>query len=108
MFHGGSNSKGKKVRFLNENVVPKISYDFQAALGEFGQLRDSYGMLKLQNILYKDFEDLFCHTKAVLSEESKGMDEHDNETLWYAVRMNEQSTGFLFINNYQNHIETKD
>lgn len=46
MFHGGSNPVGRHGGFLNEGQAPKISYDFQAALGEFGQVRESYRRLK--------------------------------------------------------------
>ena len=42
MFHGGTNPKGA-AGFLNEGQTPKRSYDFQAPLGEFGQVRESYG-----------------------------------------------------------------
>ncbi len=107
MFHGGSHPKGKRVPYLNECALPKISYDYQAALGEYGQLRPSYKRLKLQHYFYKDFEELFCATKTVLSKESIEMDQHDADTLRYCVRVN-RDHGFLFINNYQDHIETKD
>ena len=106
MFHGGTNPKGKRVPYLNENALPKISYDYQAAIGEFGQLRDSYKMLKLQHLFYEDFADVFCATKTVLSEESRHMDPHDVETLRYALRIGEASQGFVFINNYQDHVCT--
>ena len=46
MFQGGSNPKGKHGTFMNEAQSPKISYDYQAALGEFGQIRESYQRLK--------------------------------------------------------------
>ena len=106
MFHGGSHPKGKHVQYLNECALPKISYDYQAALGEYGQLRDSYKRLKLQHYFYKDFDELFCATKTVLSEESITMDEHDVDTLRYCVRV-DHDHGFLFLNNYQDHVETK-
>ena len=46
MFQGGSNPKGKHGTLMNEAQSPKISYDYQAALGEFGQIRESYQRLK--------------------------------------------------------------
>ena len=51
MFHGGSNPIGKK-SYLNERTTPKISYDFQAPLGEFGQIRESYKRLKLLHYFF--------------------------------------------------------
>jgi len=46
MFQGGSNPLGRHGQFMNEGQVPRISYDYQAALGEFGQVRESYRRLK--------------------------------------------------------------
>ncbi len=106
MFHGGTNPKGKRVPYLNECALPKMSYDYQAAVGEYGQLRPSYKRLKLQQYFYKDFEELFCATRTVLSNESVGMDQHDADTLRYCVRANGDH-GFLFLNTYQDHIQTK-
>lgn len=107
VFHGGSNPKGKKTPFLNENATPKISYDYQAPIGEFGQVRESYKRLKRQHYFYKTVEESFCKTKTVLPYDTKDMDPHDIETVRFAVRAH-QDSGFVFINNYQDHVETKD
>jgi hypothetical protein len=107
VFHGGSNPKGKKIPFLNENATPKISYDYQAPIGEFGQIRESYRRLKRQHYFYKSVEESFCKNKTVLPFDTKDMDPYDIETLRFAVRAH-QDSGFVFINNYQDHVETKD
>lgn len=107
VFHGGSNPKGKKTPFLNENATPKISYDYQAPIGEFGLIRDSYKRLKRQHYFYKSVEESFCKTKTVLPYDTKDMDPCDIKTLRFAVRAHHDS-GFVFINNYQDHVETKD
>lgn len=107
VFHGGSNPKGKKTPFLNENATPKISYDYQAPIGEFGQIRESYKRLKRQHYFYKSVEESFCKTKTVLPYDTEYMDPYDIETLRFAVRAH-QDSGFVFINNYQDHVETKD
>jgi len=108
MYHGGTNPHGKKVPYLNENAVPKFSYDYQAAIGEFGQIRDSYKYLKLQHLLYKNFEELVCSTKTFIPPEAHDQKPEETETLRYAVRINEEGRGFLFINNYQDHAVVKD
>lgn len=108
MYHGGTNPHGKRVPYLNENAVPKISYDYQAAIGEFGQIRDSYKFLKLQHFFYSHFQELLCRTKTVLPAEASVQQPEDVDTLRYAVRINEEGSGFLFINNYQDHIEVHD
>ncbi|WP_309136128.1 beta-galactosidase [Mesobacillus foraminis] len=107
VFHGGSNPKGKKSPFLNENATPKISYDYQAPIGEFGQIRESYKRLKRQHYFYKTVEESFCKTKTVLPYNVIEIDPYDIETLRFAVRAHRDS-GYVFINNYQDHVETKD
>lgn len=107
VFHGGSNPKGKKTPFLNENATPKISYDYQAPIGEFGQIRESYKRLKRQHYFYETVEESFCKTRTVLPYDTKDMDPYDIKTLRYAVRAHRDS-GFVFVNNYQDHVETMD
>jgi hypothetical protein len=106
MFHGGSNPKGKVNQFLNEHATPKISYDFQAAIGEFGQIRKSYKELKVLHYFLSDFEKELSPMKSIIPEEAGSIDPHDVDTLRYAVRARD-GKGFVFINNYQDHVETK-
>lgn len=68
MFQGGSNPKGKHGTFMNEAQSPKISYDYQAALGEFGQIRESYQHLKSVHSFCRTFAETFCHMQTVLPE----------------------------------------
>ncbi|MEM3859312.1 MAG: beta-galactosidase, partial [Candidatus Micrarchaeaceae archaeon] len=100
MFHGGSNFKGHINVYLNEHAVPKISYDFQAPLGEFGQVRESYKHLKLLHYFLKDFGEELCEMKTILPEDADKIVPDDVKTLRYALRVKGNS-GFLFINNYQ-------
>ncbi|MCM2674504.1 beta-galactosidase [Alkalicoccobacillus plakortidis] len=105
VFHGSSNPKGKTTPYLNENATPKISYDYQAPIGEFGQIRESYKRLKRQHYFYKDFEESFCQTTTILPYSTDDMRPDDVNTLRYALRVNE-GKGFIFINNYQDHIQS--
>lgn len=107
MYRGGSNPKGEKTPFLNECQCPKISYDYQAAMGEYGQLRPSYYRLKALHLFASNFQQQFCDTVTVLPEGSQEIDPKDMETLRYAVRVKDDR-GFLFLNNYQDHCECKD
>ena len=68
MFQGGSNPKGKHGTFMNEAQSPKISYDYQAALGEFGQIRESYQRLKSVHSFCRTFAETFCYMQTVLPE----------------------------------------
>jgi len=105
MYHGGTNPTGKNGAFLNEGQVPRLSYDFQAPLGEFGQLRPSYGRLRALHLLTKAFEAQFCRMKTFLPDGSQQIAPEDTATLRFAVRMSPDGTGFLLINNFQDHAE---
>ena len=102
MYQGGSNPVGKHGTFLNEAQVPKISYDYQACLGEFGQVRESYQRLKTIHSFVSTYEEQLCDMKTYLPEGASQIDPKDLDTLRYAVRSNGES-GFLFINNFQDH-----
>jgi len=106
MFRGGSNPKGTKLPYLNEHQCPKISYDYQAPIGEFGQLRPSYYRLKALHIFLNNFKDSFCLTKTILPEGSQEIKPEDADTLRYSART-DGKTGYLFLNNFQDHIECK-
>lgn len=106
VFKGGTNPKGNAPEFLNEGQAPKLSYDYQAAIGEFGQLRESYKRLKPLHSFVNDFSGELCDTVTYLPEGAETISPLDSDTLRYAVRMKEDR-GFLFINNFQDHAVTK-
>lgn len=107
VFQGGTNPKGKHGVFMNEAQVPKMSYDYQAALGEFGQVRESYQRLKAMHLFCKTFGDGLCEMQTVLPEGASFIDPKDLDTLRYAVRTNGKE-GFVFINNFQDHENCHD
>jgi hypothetical protein len=107
MYHGGSNPTGKRDPFLNDPATPKISYDFNACIGEFGQVRESYHRTRLQHYFFQSFENWLCRTKTILPGDTSEMDPYDVDTLRFAVRASDGS-GLLFLNNYQDHAETHD
>lgn len=107
MFQGGSNPLGINGLYLNEGQVPKISYDYQAALGEFGQVRESYRRLKSIHYFAQTFGDKICAFQTVLPEGASQIAPKDGKTLRYALRT-DGKRGFLFINNYQDHFDLPD
>ncbi len=107
MFQGGSNPVGKSGIFMNEGQVPKISYDYQAALGEFGQVRESYRRLKSIHYFTKSFGEKLCGLQTVMPQGASRIDPRDMETLRYSVRTDGRR-GFLFVNNYQDHAQLPD
>ena len=106
MYHGGSNPIGKH-SYMNERVVPKISYDFQAPIGEFGQVRDSYRYLKTLHLFLHEFCDVLSPMATALPLSNESITPENTDTLRYAARVRGDSA-FLFLNNYQDHIELKD
>ena len=103
MYRGGSNPTGESIPYLNECQCPKISYDYQAAIGEFGQIRNSYHRLRVLHLFVKGVQESLCKMTTWLPENSQEIDAEDTKTLRYAVRTDGKS-GFLFLNNYQDHV----
>jgi len=106
MYHGGSNPVGKH-GYLNEYTVPRISYDFQAPLTEAGRTADSYRRLRLLHLFLKEFGAVLAPMGVVLPPGSDDISPEDTTTLRYAVRA-QGNSGFIFLNNYQDHVETQD
>ncbi len=106
MYHGGSNPAGKH-SYLNEETVPRISYDFQAPVREYGQLNTSYHHLRLLHLFLQTWEDTLAPMAVVLPTYDEPLTPKNTQDLRYAVR-HQNGSGFLFLNNYQDHVETKD
>ena len=86
------------------NDVPVVSYDFQAPLGEYGQVRPGYELLRLQHhLLAAAGERLAPMPLAEPDERPESLD--DRETLRWAVRSDGDS-GMLFVNTHQPGGET--
>jgi hypothetical protein len=105
MYHGGTNPTGK-LSTLQEsqatkyyNDVPTLSYDFQAPLGQFGQVREHYHLLRLVHLFLADFGSLLTRCGSHLPAELP-KSKTDTTTLRYAVR-SDGKNAFVFINNYQ-------
>lgn len=104
MYKGGTNPTGLRTPYLNESQVSKRSYDYQAALGEFGQVRESYGRLKALHLFCQTFADVLAEAKTVLPDHMHDLQPDDLGPLRYCVRVKDD-TGFLFVNNFQDHID---
>ncbi len=102
MVHGGTNPLGRRGEYLNEAQVPKRSYDYQAPLGEFGQVRESYGRLKAVHQFLHAFGERLAPMATALPEGASGIDPTDLASLRFAVRTDGER-GFLFVNNFQDH-----
>lgn len=107
MYKGGTTPTGQRAPYLNEGQIPKRSYDYQAAIGEFGQIRESYGRLRAIHSFCQLFSGFFEQTKAVLPEHLKALQPEDLEPLRFSVRV-KGGSGFLFVNNFQDHMNMRD
>jgi beta-galactosidase len=101
MYHGGSTPRGDRFYFSDEAYgLPKISYDFQAPIGEFGQVREGFHRLKLLHFFVQNFGDLLAPMSTVLPNDASGLRPENITSLRYAAR-SKGSSGFLFLNNFQ-------
>jgi beta-galactosidase len=104
MFHGGANPEGK-LSTLQEssatnypNDLPVISYDFQAPLGEYGQMHPSFRQLKIFHLFLHDFGESLAPMVAALPAVIPRTPA-DAGPARVAVRSDGQHA-FVFFNNY--------
>ncbi|GGF22505.1 beta-galactosidase [Flavobacterium limi] len=101
MYHGGSTPKGKSSYMSDEAYgLPKISYDFQAPIGEYGQIREGFHRLKLLHFFVQDYGELLAPMTTVLPQDAANLKPENISSLRYAVRKKGNS-GFVFLNNFQ-------
>jgi beta-galactosidase len=108
MYHGGSTPIGETT-FLSDEAFayPKISYDFQAPLSEYGKPVESLRRLKLLHFFLNSFDEILAPMQVILPLDAGNINPVDVDILRYSMRVSNNS-GFLFVNNFQDHIERKD
>ena len=117
VFHGGINPTGaftsmqeyrdeKNLRAGFCCDLPEFNYDFQAPIGQYGEIRPSGRELKLWNYLIRGFGREIC-TLPVRLMPGNPSDPADLQSLRCAVRGQEEG-GFVFFNNYVRHYPTKE
>lgn len=111
MYHGGTNKIGKLSTFNESkatgypNDYPILSYDFQAPLSEYGEVRGQYRLLNMLHLFVQDFGDILAPMEAVDSENKVCAD--DVSSLRYGMRTDGKG-GFVFVNHYQRLTELSD
>lgn len=105
MFHGASQGRGE-LSTLQEsqatgypNDLPVASYDFQAPLGEHGQVRESYHRLRAQHLFLAEAGPNLARMPMTLPDAVPASLD-DAETLRWSVRSDGRA-GFIFVNNHQ-------
>jgi beta-galactosidase len=107
MYQGGGNPAGKlstlqeleSTKITNDNDLPVVDYDFQAPLGQFGQVRESYHALRMLHMFIADFGSELCTMPATLPPVLP-KDLNDTTTLRWEARSDGHG-GFIFINNHE-------
>ncbi|MBB3108155.1 hypothetical protein FHS18_000183 [Paenibacillus phyllosphaerae] len=102
MYHGGSNPVGKK-GYLNEQFLPKVSYDYQSPLGEFGRIGESYDRIRSLSLFLESFGSILAPMTTILPDGQSNIEATDTEALRWCVRHND-GAGFVFLNNFQDHV----
>jgi hypothetical protein len=107
MYHGGTNPDGK-LTYLNEeqatpmtnyNDLPVKTYDFQAPLGEFGQVNEHYHLLRRFHLFLQDQGDILAGMSPFFPEKMLADPQADSLLRWSA--RSDGHSGFVFVNNYQ-------
>ena len=107
MYHGGNNPDGKlttlnenqQTNLTNYNDMPVKSYDFQAPIGEFGQLNPHYHLLRRLHLFLADFGGELALMKSYFPGNAAENFKRDSLLRWN-VRSN-GNCGYVFVNNYQ-------
>lgn len=100
MYAGGTNPVGKTSTYQSSG--PRISYDYQAPVREFGTLGTVMQETKKYNYFMNDFGTALAPAVAYLPTSNQ-----DKDNLQWAVRLN-GTTGYLFCSNYLYKHSRKD
>ncbi len=107
MYHGGTNPAGRLTTLMEEqgtpltnwNDMPVKNYDFQAPLGQYGQVRPQYHSLRrLHSFLRECGSDLAGMSVALPDQRPSGRD--DLATLRWSAR-SDGRRGFIFVNHHE-------
>ena len=107
MYHGGTNPEGKlgylnetqRCLYTNYNDLPVLNYDFQAPLGEFGQVNNHFYMLRKLHLFMHDLGEQLAPMEAVFPCE-QDVRQGDDSFLRWSYRT-DGTSAFVFVNNYE-------
>jgi hypothetical protein len=105
MYHGGEKPNGKLTTLMESqatgywNDMPVKDYDFQTALGQYGQIRPQYHLLRRIHLFLHEWGSQLANMPQAMPElHPRG--KNDLNTLRWCVR-SDGTNGFAFVNNYQ-------
>jgi hypothetical protein len=109
MYHGGTNPQGKLTGLHEAGghiICPRMSYDFQCAVGEYGETYSKYHEMKLIHYWLQDFGQQLCLTiPAMPTKRPAGVMDVDT---FRCMARTDGTSGYLFFNNYQRYVANKD
>ena len=107
MYHGGTNPIGRLSTLMEDqstamtfwNDLPVLNYDFQAPLGQYGQVRPQYHRLRRLHLFLQSFGAALARTAVALPDQ-RPAGRNDVSTLRWSVR-SDGRRGFVFVNNHE-------
>ena len=107
MYHGGTTPSVGNYFFAEGFGLNNKSYDYQAPIGEFGNVSSGFYSLKLINYFLNSFGSDLAPLYTVLPATNDSIKADNSTTLRYAVRT-DGNKGYVFMHNYQDHLEMSD
>ncbi|RVT73340.1 hypothetical protein EOD40_13915 [Flavobacterium sufflavum] len=107
MYHGGTTPSIGNYFFTEGAGLHNKSYDYQAPIGEFGNVSSGYYPLKLMNYFLKSYGNDLAPLYPILPLTNDNIKETNTTTLRYSVR-GDGDKGYLFMHNFQDHLDMKD
>ena len=107
MYHGGTTPSIGNYFFTEGAGLHNKSYDYQAPIGEFGNVSSGYYPLKLINYFLKAYGNDLAPMYPILPTTNDSIKATNTRTLRYSVR-SDGNKGYLFMQNFQDHLEMKD
>jgi beta-galactosidase len=107
MYHGGTTPSIGNYFFAEGAGLHNKSYDYQAPIGEFGNVSSGFYSLKLINYLLKSYGSDLAPLYPILPTTNDSIKATNNKTLRYSVR-GDGNKGYLFMHNFQDHLVMND
>lgn len=108
MYHGGTNPEGRLTTLMEEqgtattnwNDMPVKNYDFQTALGQYGQPRPQFYSLRPLHLFLSFYGASRLAGMHTILPDTRPSGKDDLATLRWAARADARSA-FVFVNNYE-------
>ena len=107
MYHGGTTPSIGNYFFTEGAGLHNKSYDYQAPIGEFGNVSSGYYPLKLINYFLKCYGTDLAPLYPILPSTNDSIKANNSKTLRYSVR-GDGNKGYLFMHNFQDHLVMND